>query len=141
MITYILFALTTGVLIGASRSVNGRLSLSTSALVASFWNHAVGTLVLVVIGLAGAGLWPETFANVPLWAWAGGTLGVIFVASGSFFVARIGAVLTAMMVIAGQMISSVLIDLASGAPGAAWARIGGVILILAGVLLAQRRRA
>lgn len=136
----ITFAFAAGVLVSASRSVNGRLALSTSAMTASFWNHFVGFVVLVVIGLAGAGLWPEGVARVPVWAWAGGTLGVIFVASGSWLVARIGAAVTALMVIAGQMVSGVALDLFMGAPGSGWARAGGVALILAGMVLAQTRK-
>lgn len=135
----VLYAFLAGALVTVSRSVNGRLALSTSPLVASFVNHFVGLALLVAIGLAGAGLWPERIAQVPAFAWAGGTLGVVFVASGSWLVARIGAVLTAMAVIAGQMVSGVVLDLAMSAPGSSWARAGGVGLILAGMLVAQRR--
>lgn len=136
----IVFAFTAGVMVSLSRSVNGRLALSGSPMRAAFWNHLVGFAVLLVGGIALGGLWPERVAEVPVWAWAGGTLGVLFVASGSWFVARIGAALTAMMVIAGQMVSGVALDLAMGAPGEGWARAGGVALILAGLVLAQRRR-
>ena len=50
MILPILMAFTAGVLVAVSRQVNGRLSLSTSALVSSFWNHVVGFVVLCAIG-------------------------------------------------------------------------------------------
>ncbi len=133
------FAFAAGLLVSVSRGVNGRLSLAGSPMRASFWNHAVGLCLLLAIGLAGGGLRPDGIGAVPVWAWAGGSLGVIFVASGSFFVARIGAVMTALMVIAGQMVSGVALDLIRHAPGSGWARAGGVGLILAGMVLARRR--
>ena len=69
----------------------------------------------------------------------GGTIGVIFVASGSWLIARIGAINTAMLVIGGQMISGVLLDLARGASQNLTASIAGVALILAGMALTQKR--
>jgi transporter family-2 protein len=140
MLTMIAFALAAGAFVSLSRSVNGRLALATSPLVASMVNHVVGLAALVAAGLALGGLWPAGVAGVPAWAWLGGPLGVLFVASGSWFVARIGATLTALMVIAGQMVSGVALDLLAGAPGSGLARAGGVALILAGLVLAQARR-
>lgn len=136
----ILLAFAAGVFVSLSRSLNGRLALASSAMAASFVNHLVGLLALLAAGLVLGGLWPAGTAQIPAWAWAGGTLGVIFVASGSFFVARIGAAMTAVMVIAGQMVSGVALDLLRAAPGSGWARALGVLLILAGIVLAQRRR-
>ena len=137
-------ALMAGVLVGASRSLNGRLSLSTSPLAASFWNHIVGFAFLSAVALSFGGLMPEGLPQAPWTAWAGGTLGVIFVAAGSWLIVRIGATLTAILVIAGQMISGVALDFAmevsGGVSGAPWLRALGVVLILAGVVLAQRRR-
>lgn len=136
----ILMATLAGVLVIVSRSVNGRLSLSTSPLVASFWNHAVGAGAILLAGLAFGGLMPArtAVADAPAFAWAGGTVGVVFIALGSYLVPRLGAALTAMLVIAGQMISGVLFDALRGIPGAPLAKTLGVVLILAGTWLAQR---
>ena len=49
------------------------------------------------------------------------------------------AAMTAMLVIAGQMISGVAADLVGGAPGALVPKMLGVALILGGMRLAQRR--
>jgi transporter family-2 protein len=65
---------------------------------------------------------------------------VVFVAAGSWLVARIGAVNTALLVIGGQMVSGVALDLFSAAPPALWASALGVALILAGMALTQRRK-
>jgi bacterial/archaeal transporter family-2 protein len=139
MILYIGLALSAGLLIGLSRQINGRLSLSTSPLQASFWNHLVGFVALFSMGLAVGGLWPEGLKDAPWHAWIGGPIGVIFVAAGSWLIARIGAVSTALLVIGGQMVSGVVVDLWQGVPGALWARSLGVVLILAGMVLTQSR--
>ncbi|EYD77544.1 hypothetical protein Rumeso_00710 [Rubellimicrobium mesophilum DSM 19309] len=136
-------AVLAGALIGLSRQVNGRLSLAKGALGASFWNHLVGSLALgtATLLLALAGTRPDLsgLAETPAYAWAGGTLGVVFVAAGSWLVARIGATMTALLVIAGQMVSGAMIDtLCHGAEGAPL-RATGVLVILAGVALASQR--
>ena len=140
----VLMAALAGALVGLSRQLNGRLALSRGALGASFWNHLVGFGALLALG---ALLWAATgarpvgagIAATPWWAWAGGPLGVLFVAAGSWLIARIGASMTALLVIAGQMASGALIDTARGAEGAPL-RALGVAIILAGVVLARGRR-
>lgn len=140
MLTYGIFAALAGVLVGVSRAVNGRLSLATSAMTASFWNHLVGFLFLSVVALIFGGLMPQGWPEAPWTAWLGGSLGVLFVASGSWLVARIGATMTALLVISGQMISGVVLDLAQGRAEGGWIKLAGVALILAGMMLARRRR-
>lgn len=143
MIAAIGMAVLAGALIGLSRQVNGRLALAKGALGASFWNHLVGALALVGAALTLAATAPRSdlsgLGDVPTWAWAGGTLGVLFVAAGNWLVARLGATLTALLVIAGQMISGALLDtLRFGWEGAPL-RALGVAVILGGVLLASER--
>ena len=140
MINLIVFAALAGVLIGVSRQVNGRLSLSTSPLVSSFWNHLVGFVLLTVIGLGLGGLIPPTAAAAPWFDYIGGPLGVVFVAAGSWLIPRIGATNTALLIIGGQMISGVVLDLLSASPKPLLASVIGVALILEGVALTQRRR-
>ncbi|OOG69172.1 hypothetical protein BLJAPNOD_01504 [Ensifer sp. M14] len=136
----ILFACLAGVLVGVSRQVNGRLSLSTSPLIASFWNHIVGFVALSILGLSIGGLIPEGAADAPWHAYLGGSIGVVFVAAGSWLIARIGAVNTALLVIGGQMVSGVALDLLQGVSAGLLASVLGVALILAGMALTQRRR-
>lgn len=139
----ILMAALAGALVGLSRQLNGRLALGRGAMGASFWNHLVGFAALLALGAA---LWLATgerpvtggIGATPLWAWAGGPIGVLFVASGSWLVARLGASTTAVLVIAGQMVAGALIDTARGAEGAP-VRALGVAVILSGVWLARRR--
>ena len=142
MTAAVAMAVLAGALIGLSRQINGRLALSRGALGASFWNHLVGFAGLLgaALLLAATAAPPDLsgLSRAPLWAWAGGTLGVLFVASGSWLVARIGAARTALLVIAGQMVSGALLDtLRLGWEGAPL-RALGVAVILAGVLASER---
>ncbi|MGV3650414.1 MAG: DMT family transporter [Devosia sp.] len=139
MVTAIAFALAAGILVSLSRQLNGRLALSTTALTASFWNHAVGFAALTLVGLVIGGLWPEGALDAPWYAYFGGTIGVIFVASGSWLVARIGATNTALLVIGGQMVSGVVLDVLRGASSNSLLTTLGVALILAGMVLTNRR--
>jgi transporter family-2 protein len=133
------YALLAGLLVGLSRQLNGRLALSTTPLVASFWNHIIGFAILTLLGLLVGGLVPAGAADAPWHAYVGGPIGVVFVAAGSWLIARIGAVNTALLVIGGQMVSGVALDLIRAVPTTLWASALGVVLILAGMALTQRR--
>ncbi|KRA99045.1 hypothetical protein ASD83_00430 [Devosia sp. Root685] len=140
MIIPILAAFAAGLLVILSRQVNGRLSMSTTPLISSFWNHFVGFVFLTVVGLVLGGLIPANIADMPWWIYTGGAIGVVFVAAGSWLITRIGAVNSTLLVIAGQMVFGIIFDLLRGAPVTIWAAALGVILILAGMALTQRRR-
>lgn len=139
MILAITYALLAGLLVGLSRQLNGRLALSTTPLVASFWNHIIGFAILTLLGLVIGGLIPVGAADAPWHAYIGGPIGVVFVAAGSWLIPRIGAVNTALLVIGGQMVSGVALDLIRAVPNTLWASALGVVLILAGMALTQRR--
>ncbi|OUD09137.1 hypothetical protein BVC71_10555 [Marivivens niveibacter] len=141
MILFSIMAFAGGILVGLSRQVNGRLALSTSAMESSFWNHAVGFVFLCVIVLIFGGLMPTQHAfDVPLIAYAGGMVGVVFIAASSWIIARIGAAQTAVLVIAGQMVSGVALDIILDNAGNPIARTAGVALILTGIFLGRRKK-
>ena len=133
MIFVISLAVGAGVLVGLSRQLNGRLALSTNAMESSFWNHIVGLVFVSIAALAIGGLFEGALMEAPWWAYLGGPIGFLFIAAGSWAINRIGAAQTAMLIIAGQMISSVLLDAAMGVDGNLWARALGVTLILGGM--------
>jgi transporter family-2 protein len=140
MISYVALAALAGTLVGVSRQINGRLSLASSPLVASFWNHLVGFALLTLIGILFGGLLPGGALEAPLFAYLDGPIGVVFVAAGSWLIPRIGAVNTALFVIAGQMVFGVVLDVLLGAAGTPWLSVVGVCLIIAGMVVAQTRR-
>lgn len=141
MMLFAALALLAGALVSLSRQINGRLALSTSALESSFWNHIVGFAFITLVALIIGGLFAGQPQAAPWYAWLGGPIGVVFIAAGSWLIPRIGAAQTALLIIAGQMISGVVLDVAMGAPGSPLARIIGVALILAGMWVARSRKA
>ena len=141
MIAFIAMAVGAGLLVGLSRQLNGRLAMSTSAWESSFWNHIVGLGFVSLLALIGGGMFAGEPLNAPWWAYLGGPIGVLFIAAGSWAISRIGAAQTAMLIIAGQMISGVMLDIATGIPGVLWARITGVALILGGIWITRAAKA
>ncbi len=141
MIVFISLAIGAGVLVGLSRQLNGRVAMSTNAWESSFWNHIVGLGFVSLVALIGGGLFAGAPLDAPWWAYLGGPIGVLFIAAGSWAINRIGAAQTAMLIIAGQMISGVLLDFATGVPGTIWARALGVGLILAGIWVTRQSKA
>ncbi len=141
MAWFVSLALLAGVLVSLSRQINGRLALSTSALHSSLWNHVVGLVFITGVGLLAGGLFAGEPTSAPWWAYLGGVVGVVFIAAGSWLIARIGAAQTAMLIIAGQMISGVVLDIVMGTAGNPVARVTGVTLILAGMWVARTKPA
>jgi len=80
--------------------------------------------------------------QAPLWIWFGGLAGVIFITAALMLVPRLGGTGFIACVIAGQMVTALVID-HYGLMGLAEksvniGRISGVLLIFSGVLLIQR---
>lgn len=137
MIVFITLAISAGLLVGLSRQLNGRLAISTNAWESSFWNHIVGLGFVTLIAIIGGGLFDGAPQSAPWWAYLGGPIGVVFIAAGSWAISRIGAAQTAMLIIAGQMISGVVLDIVMQVPGHTWARALGVLLILGGIWVSR----
>lgn len=140
MMFAITLALTSGLLVGINRQVNGTLALYTSPLRASLINHLVGFALLTLVGLLLGSFSQLGLIDAPWHAYLGGPLGVFFVAGSSWLILRVGAVRTTLLLISGQMLSGVALDILRSVPGSPWARLVGVVLILAGVFMTNRRR-
>ena len=139
MMFAIALALTSGLLVGINRQVNGTLALHTSPLQASFINHLVGFALLTVVGFALGAFDQLGSIDAPWHVYLGGPLGVFFVAGSSWLILRIGAVQTTLLLISGQMLSGVAMDILWAVPGSPWARLAGVALILGGMFITHQR--
>ncbi|MFT4182739.1 MAG: DMT family transporter [Rhizobium sp.] len=136
MLVFIAAALLNGVLIGMSRAINGHLGKKVGPLRTSLWNHAVGFLFLSA--LIGTFFRSELSvgAGVPMNAWLGGVLGVVFVALNSQVIPRLGASKTTSLVVAAQMLASVVIDsLGKPVSSSMLVTVAGAVLIVIGVWL------
>lgn len=117
LLFYISIALTNGICIIFSRSINGRLSQSSNAFYASLVNHIAGFIFLSVVVLFYLPQFPVTLSNIPL----------------------LGATLTTILAICGQVLSGFIIDiLQHGMPSHPVVQITGVILILLAIAVRYR---
>ncbi len=126
-------------------SVNAKLgSYLKAPLVAAFVNFLVGGMVLlvVVLGTKIPSNLMQSVKEAPFHAWIGGLIGAIYVTSVIFLIPRLGAALSFGIIVAGQLLFSMVIDHFGlfGIPvqPVNWGRVFGVGLILTGVLVIQK---
>ncbi|HXI22119.1 MAG TPA: DMT family transporter [Gemmatimonadales bacterium] len=141
----VVVAFAIGLVLPLQAGVNSQLRVALGhPLLAAVVSFTVGTAVLIMTvlftgvslpaaGAVGATRW---------WQWTGGVLGATFVCMTIILAPRLGAATLIALVVAGQMVSSLVLDHYGlvGYPQHSlnpW-RILGALLILAGVALIQR---
>ncbi|GAA3062661.1 DMT family transporter [Actinocorallia glomerata] len=137
----VIFPLTAGFTNSAQQALNGRQSAAYgSPIPATLINFVAGTAVLLLAYLvkvlvSGVG---ETLPTAP-WYYLGGPLGCVFIGLGAVLVTRVGVLLAAMGMIAGQLIGSLLLDLIVPAPGSVvtLSTVLGTLLTLVAVVIAS----
>ncbi len=142
---YLLLALLAGAMMPTQAATNNKMAAFVdSPVLAAFISFFVGTIALFVyILLTGTPLGNLSAAkDAPAIAWVGGLLGAFFVAAAVTLVPRLGVAMTFSVIIAGQMIVTLVIDhfglLGVPVKEVSIARIGGILLITAGVVLIRR---
>jgi transporter family-2 protein len=114
-----------------------------SPILAALISFTVGTTALLVVWLM-SGNRPGTtaFAGLPWYAWIGGLYGAVFVAVAAYAAPKIGLATLITVGIAGQIAMALWMDHigALGLPREPinLGRIGGALLVLAGVVLVRR---
>ncbi|WP_374597437.1 DMT family transporter [Brevundimonas sp.] len=110
---------------------------------AAFVSFAVGTAVLGLMAVLFQTR-PDMVAakSLPWYAWIGGLYGVVFVIAATWGVPRLGVALTITLMVAGQLLISLILDHfgAFGAPQQPinLGRLAGVALVIGGVLMVRR---
>jgi transporter family-2 protein len=110
---------------------------------AAFVSFAVGTAALGLLAVMLQSR-PDMAAAraLPAYAWVGGLYGAIFVVAAAWGVPRLGVATTIILMVAGQLLLSVVLDHfgAMGMPKQpiSWGRIAGVLMVLGGVLMVRR---
>jgi bacterial/archaeal transporter family-2 protein len=110
---FLLLAVLAGMMMPTQAAINNRLAnYVESPVLSAFISFAVGTIALLLYILAtGIPLGNLISAkNAPFVAWTGGILGAFFVAATIMLVPRLGVALTFSLVIAGQMLVTLVID-------------------------------
>ena len=142
---YLLLALAAGTMMPTQAAINNKLAgYVESPISAAFISFLVGTVALfvymLVTGTPVTGL--LNIKEAPPIAWIGGLLGAFFVTSAVILVPRLGVAMTFSLIIAGQMLVTLFLDhfgfLGVPVKEISLARIGGVLLITAGVVIIRR---
>jgi transporter family-2 protein len=139
----------TAALVGAGLTVQVGMNATVrfaigSPVLAAIVNFVVGLAALALVAVASGARWaPGSTAAVPAWAWFGGLLGAAYVAATTVLGPRLGAATLLALTIGGQMVAALLVDHYGviGFPQTPLtpARLVGVALLVAGVLLIMRR--
>ncbi|WCE32279.1 DMT family transporter [Vibrio sp. SCSIO 43137] len=131
MIFYIFLALINGICIALSRILNGQLSQYRGAFHASYINHLIGFAFLTLLVLSWFGLPEQLPTDFTLYT--GGVIGALYVAVNSLVMTKLGSTNAIILVISGQMLLSLLIDMLIGLPQNMLLSLTGVVLIVAGI--------
>ena len=142
---YILLALAAGAMMPTQAATNNKMSgVVDSPILATFISFVVGTVALfaymLIAGSPLGNLW--SVKDAPAIAWIGGLLGAFFVTAAVMLVPRLGIAMTFSLIIAGQMIVTLIIDhfglLGVPVKEASLARVLGILLIAGGVVLIRK---
>ena len=146
MLLAALFGVAAGGLLPVQTAVNTRLSASLrSTILASLVSFGVGTafLAALVLVLRPSLAVAATAAHRPWWIWIGGLCGVVFLTMNMVLMRRLGASVTVVLPVLGQVLGGLLIDV-TGAFGVAvrtltaW-RVAGTLLVVLGAVLVNVR--
>lgn len=139
-LSLLLLPLLAGLFYGFQQAMNGRIAAAAGTpLTATLTNFAAGTVVLLAAWLARLPFAPPAHA-LPheWWLYCAGPLGVVVVFLSSALVRRIGVLLLGLGAVAGQLVGSLLLDLAFPTPATAVgaATVLGTALTLFAVIVA-----
>jgi len=144
LLPLVLLALAAGFCIPVQAGINAQLNLWTrSPVLAASISFAIGTLALFGYALAARIPFPSPshFATAPWWVWLGGLLGAYFVYSTVVLAPRIGATSMLALILAGQMLASLVLDhfgwLGYPIQPVSLQRLLGALLIGSGVYLVR----
>ena len=141
----ILLAIVAGAMAPLQAATNNRLAIVVdSPVLSALVSFVIGTLTLLIYivasgtPLSNLGLMKEA----PPVAWIGGVLGAIFVTVTVLLLPKLGVAMTFSLVIAGQMLITLVIDhfglLGIPVKEISLARVLGILLIVAGTILIRK---
>ena len=111
---FIILAVLAGMMMPTQAAVNNKLAGAVgSPILAAFISFLVGTIALFLYIVASGIPLGDLFSakDASIVAWTGGLLGAFFVAATVTLVPRLGVALTFSLLIAGQMLVTLVIDL------------------------------
>lgn len=138
MTLFIILALLNGIFIGLSRVINGRLSSKINPFWTSFWVFASGLIFLIIyLYINSINITSFSYKEIPTFAFFGGVFGSIYVIINNYIFNKLGATTTTLLVISGQMITALAIELQYSSTKSIIIKLFGVLLIIIGIYLSQ----
>jgi transporter family-2 protein len=131
-------AFSAGIAVSFQAAINSQMAAAVGAnsVVAALVSFLCGTAVLAIVAFARGGL-PDALAALPqqpLWKFSGGLLGAAFIFCTVMLVPRIGLLNLVVLVIAGQLVTSMAID-HFGLVNVAMRKVSAVRLLGAAVMI------
>ena len=106
----ILFGLLGGIAVGLQGPLASLMSQKIGTLESVFYIHLGGTLAALIPLLFYGGRNLSRWREVPWYALGAGALGLIVIAAMSFMVPRVGVAPAVVLIVAGQLLVSVVLD-------------------------------
>lgn len=129
-----------GAIVGVQRALNGQINEhSHQSFTTSLLNFITGTSFLVVLIIAGVLFGKNELSSLPSgpwWIYAGGVIGVIYIAFTSTIVQHLGVLTFTLFSVGGQLVGSLIIDLVSPTRGVSVSAylVTGIVMTYAGVV-------
>ena len=143
---YVLLILVAGACAPAQAGINSLLLRlwAGNVILAALISFAVGTLALLIAVLVLRIPWPGIgkAAHLPWWMWTGGLMGAFLVASSVEAAPILGAATMIGVMVAGQMVTSLLLDhwglVGYSIHPISIPRVLGAILLISGVIILKK---
>jgi transporter family-2 protein len=144
-IFYLILAIIAGITVPTQGALNNKMAGTVeSPILAALLSFVMGTTALVIyVLLSGTPIGNLALTrNASAISWTGGLFGAFFVTSTVLLIPRIGVAMTFGLVVAGQMLASLVFDhfglLGVEVKPVSVPRVIGVVLVVAGVALIRR---
>jgi transporter family-2 protein len=139
---YFALALVAGAALATQVALNTQLRAAMgSPMQATLISMYIGATAALAYTLVARYPWPSasSLSSTPWWGWCGGLLGVVYLSATVVCAPRLGVAVTFGLVIAGQVVTSLVLDhfglLSVPVTAATLQRVIGVGLIVAGVVV------
>ena len=101
-------------------------------------NHIAGTLassIIVILAMLGMKIGKTNLLNAPFYAYLGGVMGALFVILSNFTFYKTSVITSTILILSGQFLSSVLVDILVLQKEISLKNIAGAIIIILSVIL------
>ncbi|MBS4803762.1 MAG: DMT family transporter [Clostridium sp.] len=130
---YVLLAIMAGVSVVISRIYNSRIAEEIGTFQGIFVNYVTGLIssfLLFMLTKDYININPESYSNIPLYAYLGGGIGILVVMISNYTTPKVSSFYLSLIVFLGQLSIGILIDYYSYNTVSMWKIIGGLLILL-----------